>query len=44
MKIAILESLGVSKARLEEEMQDLLSQGHTFVCYDRNTDTDALKT
>ena len=43
MKIAILESLGVSKARLEEEMQDLRSQGHTFVCYDRTTDTDALK-
>ena len=24
-------------------MQDLRSQGHTFVCYDRTTDTDALK-
>ena len=43
MKIAILESLGVSKARLEEEMQDLRSQGHTFVCYDRTTDRDTLR-
>ena len=43
MKIAILESLGVSKARLEEEMQDLCSQGHTFVCYDRTTDRDTLR-
>ena len=34
MKIAILESLGVSQAKLEAEVQDLRAQGHTFACYE----------
>ncbi len=43
MKIAILESLGVSQAKLEAEMQDLRAQGHTFACYERTLDADTLK-
>lgn len=43
MKIAILESLGVSQARLEAEMQDLKAQGCTFACYERTLDQEVLK-
>ena len=42
MKIALLESLGISDRLLEEYQQRLAQIGHTLVCFERTSDKNAL--
>lgn len=43
MKIAILESLGISKEELDQRMKPFMDQGHTFYIYEKTNDFDTLK-
>lgn len=43
MKIVLLENLGVSPEKIEEEKKKLAEMGHSLEVYERTTDLDTLK-
>jgi phosphoglycerate dehydrogenase-like enzyme len=43
MKIAVMESLGVSKERMAQLEGPFIQQGHTFVHYEKTSDMETLK-
>lgn len=43
MKIAVMESLGVSKERMAQLEGPFIQQGHTFVNYEKTSDMETLK-
>ena len=42
MKIVLLESLGISREKLEECARPFVEAGHTFEAYERTDDLDEL--
>ncbi len=42
-KIVLLESLGISDAELQQRIQPIVEQGHSFVTYSKTTDENVLK-